>query len=127
MSELTTNVNWVAVVVGAVLAFLLGWLWYSPKLFGEKWAEGVRISFDSGGPLPAALIVQAVGTLLLAWVIGVTAANNALATAILIVFTIAVLVVAGGMFSKKSSYAIMTEAGYIVAMALIMIVCQGVL
>ena len=35
MSEITTNVNWVAVVVGAVLAYLLGWLWYSPKLFGS--------------------------------------------------------------------------------------------
>ena len=59
--------------------------------------------------------------------IGVTAANNALTTAILIVFTIAVLVFAGGLFSQKSSYAIMTEAGYIVAMALVLIVCQGIL
>jgi hypothetical protein len=39
MEEITANVNWLAVIVGAVLSFVLGWLWYSPKLFGTKWAE----------------------------------------------------------------------------------------
>jgi len=34
MSELTSDINWVAVVVGAVLSYLAGWLWYSPRLFG---------------------------------------------------------------------------------------------
>ena len=40
MSELTSGVSWLAVIVGAIVAFLLGWLWYSPQLFGEKWAAG---------------------------------------------------------------------------------------
>jgi hypothetical protein len=44
MAEITENVNWIAVTVGAVLAFLLGWLWYSPKLFGTKWAEGAGVT-----------------------------------------------------------------------------------
>ncbi len=35
MAEITENDNWIAVVVGAVVSFLLGWLWYSPKLFGK--------------------------------------------------------------------------------------------
>ena len=41
MDELTNDVSWLAVAVGAVVSFLVGWLWYSPKLFGPKWAEGV--------------------------------------------------------------------------------------
>ena len=31
-------VNWLAVGVGTVAAFMVGWLWYSPLLFGKKWA-----------------------------------------------------------------------------------------
>ncbi len=73
MMEITANVNWLAVVVGAVAAFLLGWLWYSPKLFGVKWAQGVGVSLDKAdGPPAAALLVQGLGTFLLAWVVGVT-------------------------------------------------------
>ena len=128
MGEITSGVNWLAVAVGAVVAFLLGWLWYSPKLFGTRWAEGVGVSLDdSTGPSGSAMLAQAIGTFLLAWVVGVTAAADALMTIILIVLTIVVLMVAGGRFSQKSAYAIATEAGYVVAMAGIMIVCQGIL
>ena len=31
MNELTMDVNWLAVGIGTVLSFMLGWLWYSPK------------------------------------------------------------------------------------------------
>ena len=72
MPELTDNVNWLAVIIGFVLAFALGWLWYSPKLFGRKWAEGVGL--DPKGPetMPvAAMAIQAAGTFLLAWLVGI--------------------------------------------------------
>ena len=127
MGELTAGVNWLAVIVGAVVAFALGWLWYSPKLFGEKWAQGVGVTFDdSSGPSPVAMIAQALGTFMLAWVVGITAVANALLTIILIVLTIVVLMIAGGKFSQKSNYAIATETSYVVVMAVIMIVCQGI-
>ena len=38
MGELTMGVSWLGVIVGAVAAFLVGWLWYSPVLFGKRWA-----------------------------------------------------------------------------------------
>jgi hypothetical protein len=31
------NINILAVLAAAVLAFGLGWLWYSPFLFGKQW------------------------------------------------------------------------------------------
>ena len=128
MAEITANVNWLAVIVGWVLAFLLGWLWYSPKLFGEKWAEGVGVELGSADKMPmGALISQAVGLFLLAWVVGVTAAGNALLTFILIVLAIAVLMASGGLFSKKSTYAIWTEAGYVIAAAAVMFLAQAIL
>ena len=128
MSELTSNVNWLAVVAGFVLSFALGWLWYSPKLFGAKWAEGVGARMGDAGAMPMApMILQAVGTFLLAWLVGVTAAGNALATIILVAVTFMVLQAASGKFTGKSNYAIGTEVGFIAAMVLLMIIVQGIL
>lgn len=127
MDELTANVNWIAVIAGAVLAYLLGWLWYSPKLFGKKWAEGVGLKSAPENLPVAAMTMQAIGTFLLAWVVGVTAANNALLTVILVVATIVALMLAGSLFTLKSSYAIFTETGFVVAMAAIMIAVRGIL
>ncbi|MGH1540658.1 MAG: DUF1761 domain-containing protein [Arenicella sp.] len=126
MGEITNNVSWIGVIVGAVVAFLLGWAWYSPKLFGTKWAEGVGVKLDGAGPSALAMIVQILGTFLLAWVIGVTAATESLLTAILFILTVVSLFVASGLFCQKSRYAIATETGFIVAMSVIMIICQGV-
>lgn len=128
MEEVATNVNWLAVVVGAVLSFLLGWLWYSPVLFGKRWAEGVGVELGSAGSMPVgAMAAQLVGTFLLAWVFGITAANNALLTIILVVITIAAFVMAGGLFAKKSSYAVTVETTYIIAMGVVMFLVQAIL
>lgn len=128
MAEITENVNWLAVVVGAVLSFLLGWLWYSPKLFGVKWAEGVGVKTTDGASMPMQpLIVQAIGTFLLSWLVGVTAKNNALLTIILAAAAFMMLVDASGHFTRKSTYARLTEMGFIAAMVVVMIIVQGIL
>ena len=31
-------INYLAAIVAAVVAFGIGWLWYSPMLFGKQWA-----------------------------------------------------------------------------------------
>ena len=125
-SEIGT-VSWVAVIVGAVAAFLVGWLWYSPKLFGEKWSEGVGVDLGSAQDMPvAAMVFQFLGMVLMSWVIGITAAQNALFTAILVILAITALIMANGYFARKSAYAIRTEAGFIIVAGIIMIACQGI-
>ena len=74
-----------------------------------------------------AMVSQAIGLFLFAWVVGVTAAANALFTFILIVVAVAVLMASGGMFAKKSTYAIRTEVGYFVAAAVVMFLAQAIL
>jgi hypothetical protein len=128
MEEVGANVNWLAVVVGAVLSFLLGWLWYSPMLFGKRWAEGVGVELGSASSMPVgAMAAQLVGTFLLAWLFGITAANDALLTIILVVLTIAAFVMAGGLFAKKSSYAVTVETTYIIAIGVVMFLVQAIL
>ena len=126
MAEITAGVSWIAVIVGAVVSFGLGALWYSPKMFGTKWLESIGIPSDDNSSVKAAMTTQLIGTLLLAWVIGVTAVNEALMTAILIVLTIVALMTAGSLFARKGTYAVVVEAGFVVAMAVIMIVCQAI-
>lgn len=130
MNELTDAVNWQAVIVSFVLSFMLGWLWFSPKLFGKKWADGVpgvSMEDDCGKPPALAMITQALGVFGLAWVIGVTASYNALATAILISVTLVLLIISNGKFANKSNAAVIIEAAYIIDMVIIMVVCQALL
>lgn len=41
------DVNWLAVVVATVAAFLLGAVWYSNTLFGAKWMQEIGLTEDS--------------------------------------------------------------------------------
>ncbi len=112
MAEILTGVNWLAVIVGAVVTFILGWLWYSPMVFGKKWAEGVGVDLGAASEMPTgAMGAQAVGLLLMSWFVGVTAANNALLTVILGTVAFTVMAYAAGMFGRKSGFARNVDAG----------------
>lgn len=127
MNELTSNVNWLAVIIGAIVSFIIGWLWYSPILFGKKWAEGSGVELGTASSMPvAAMVTQLVSTFFLALLVGVTAAQNALATIILIVLTIAGFVMSVGLFVKKSTFAVLVDGGFIVIMGVVMIIIQGI-
>lgn len=126
MNELTNGVSWLAIGVGAIASFLLGWLWYSPKLFGTKWAQGVGVELGSAASMPVgAMVSQLGGLFLMSWFVGVTAVSNALLTVILATVAFTVLAYSGGMFAKKSGYARAVEAGYWIAALVVMIICQG--
>lgn len=127
MEAIITDVNWLAVVVGALVAFLVGWFWYSDKLFGKKWREGIGTGAVSERSTAMPMITQAVGTFLLAWVIGVTEVTDSIYLAILIILTAAVIVKANGLFGMKTKYTIMVEVGYVIVMGAIMVLTHAVL
>ena len=128
MSELTNGVNWLAVIAGAVAAFVMGWLWYSPKVFGTKWAEGLGVELGSASEMPVgAMVTNIIGLLLMSWFVGVTAANNALLTVILATVAFTLLGYSGGMFGKQTAYVRNVNAGYWLAALVVMIVCQALL
>ncbi len=128
MGELLAGVNWIAVIAGAVISFLAGWLWYSPKLFGKKWAEGVGVNMDAASAMPVgAMVSQGIGLLLMSWFVGVMAASNLLLATILGTLAFVVLGYSGGMFTQKTAYARAVDAGYWVLALVIMVLCQGLL
>lgn len=44
MMFLTTPVNFLAVLVSAVAAMVLGFVWYHPKVFGAKWLRYIHMT-----------------------------------------------------------------------------------
>lgn len=128
MEAITTGISWWAVGVSTVLSFMLGGLWYSPVLFGKKWAEGVGLDMGSASiqPVPA-LVLQLLGTFLLAWLMGLADAINAYPAAILIVLTITILLIAANLFSQHTMYSSLVQGLFVVAMAVIMFLCNLVL
>jgi len=123
-----SSVNWLAVGVGTIAAFLVGWLWYSPMLFGKKWAEGSGVELGDASEMPVfAMVSQLIGLFLLACVVGITATTDALVTAILAILAAAVMTLSVGAFVRKSQYALLTDFGYIVVAGVVMIAAQGLL
>ena len=40
------SINWLAVLVAAISAFVVGGVWYSPALFGKAWMADNRLSME---------------------------------------------------------------------------------
>ncbi len=123
-----SGMNWLAVIAGTIVAFLAGWLWYSPSVFGKGWAEGSRVELGSAQSMPVlAMITQLLALFLLALVVGITATRDQLFTAIFAILALAAFGVSGGAFSRKSTYALMVDGSYAVLAGVIMIALQGLL
>ncbi len=126
--EILSSVNWLATVIGAVVAFFAGALWYSEKMFGKGWAEGCRVDLGTADQMPVfAMASQVVGLLLLATVIGITRISEDIVTASIAILAVATLVVSNGAFARKNGYALRVEFFYIIVSGIIMIAAQGLL
>ena len=67
------HVNYLAVLVAAIVVFVLGWLWYSPFLFLKPWMRARGLDPDAamaGTKMPAGkLIAELLRCIVLAFVI----------------------------------------------------------
>lgn len=41
------EIDWLAVTIGTVSTFVLGFIWYNPKVFGKAWQKAAGISDES--------------------------------------------------------------------------------
>ena len=70
------GVNYLAVVVAAVVALVIGFIWYSPRVFGNRWMAYLGTTqAQLGNPGPTGMLVGVVASLLNAWVLAVLALN----------------------------------------------------
>jgi hypothetical protein len=62
-------INWWAVIVAALVKFVLGWIWYSP-IMGAQWRTAVGISeADMRASLPRSLPVDIIGSLVMSFIL----------------------------------------------------------
>jgi Protein of unknown function (DUF1761) len=40
------SINWLAVLVATLSAFVLGWIWYSRMMFGQVWMKQSKLSVE---------------------------------------------------------------------------------
>ena len=118
--------NITAVIAGAVAGFVFGAVIYHPKVLGTIWANGSGVSLD-GKPPVLAFLLQILALLALAIVVGMTATVNFLGTAILAILAAALFVASGGVFQRKTSGAVATDAVHIIGAGALMIAMQGLL
>jgi len=70
------GVNYLAVVVAAVVALVIGFIWYSPRVFGTRWMTYLGTTqAQLGNPGPTGMLVGVVASLINAWVLAVLALN----------------------------------------------------
>ena len=67
------HVNYWAVLVAAIVVFVLGWLWYSPQLFYKPWMRARGLDPEAamaGAKMPVGkLVIELVRCLVLAYII----------------------------------------------------------
>jgi hypothetical protein len=125
MEAITTGASWWAVGISTVLCFMLGGCWYSPILFGTKWAEGVGVETVPEAKQPeGGLVTQLAGTFLLAWLLGLADAINTYPAAALIVLTITTLLIAANPFAENTLYSSLVQGLFVVAMVFVMVACN---
>jgi hypothetical protein len=126
MTELTFDMNWAGVLAGAVLAFFIGWIWYSSFLFGPRWAAATGVEHTSK-PEVFPLVLQGLGLFLMSWFVGIMAREGLLLATILVTLATVVICYAGDTFAKLDSDVKLIHGGHWLTVVVVMIGMQALL
>lgn len=124
------EVNWLAVVLAAVLNMVIGGLWYAPKVFGDQWSKIVGLKEsdmkkDAPKAMAGAAVLAVVTAYVLAHVTYMSAAffetkflNSALNTAFWLWFGFGfTTLVTQGLFERRPiRWMVITAGNLLVAM-----------
>jgi hypothetical protein len=113
------TLNYIAIIAAALSAFILGGIWYSPKVFGKTWQLASGMNNDSKKPHTAGIFVVAfVFALLSALAFAVFASSaTSLAEYIHLSLIVGVLFVATSfainyLFAGRHVKLLLIDAGY---------------
>ena len=70
------GVNYIAVIVAPVVALVIGFIWYSPAVFGKRWMAYLGTTqAQLGQPGPTGMAVGVIASLVNAWVLALLSLN----------------------------------------------------
>jgi hypothetical protein len=120
------GVNWLGVGLGFVAAFVLGWLYYSPKGFYPVWSASAGVSHAPGDPMGASFGSLVLGLLLYAVFVGVMLARGMLGPLVLGIVAFIVMGYSGNAFKKLGSVSRTVDAGSWALSGVVMILAQWI-
>ena len=68
-----SGLNWLAIIVAAIVFFGLAAIWYQPKVMGKRWMEAAGVDPSSDGPKPVFFVATFVAYLVMATVLAMIA------------------------------------------------------
>lgn len=124
METLLISIEWLPVIVSTLLAFGLGWLWYSPLLFLKPWLKGIGEPVWQA-PMWMPMIAQFGATIFLAIIINALHGGGNALLIVLILITLMGFIKSNGLYSGKTKTAISVELLYFPFMVLIMLLVNS--
>ena len=121
------GVNWLGVGLGAVLAFVAGWFYYSPKGFYSMWSASAGVQHKPGDPMAAAFGSLVAGLILYAVFVGVMMARGQTGPLVFGIFAFIIMGYASNAFKKLGAVSRTVDAGSWALSGLLMIGAQWVL
>ena len=121
------GVNWAAVALGAVLSFVVGWYWYSPRGFYPAWSASAGVRHERGDPMGAAFGSLVVGLVLYAVFVGVMVARGMVGPLLLGIAAFIVMGYSNNAFKKLGAVSRSVDAGSWAVSGALMLLAQWVL
>ncbi|NTT87224.1 DUF1761 family protein [Tabrizicola fusiformis] len=118
------GVDWIAVAVGAVLAFGVGWFWYSPKGFYPAWSASAGVQHRREDPMGAAFGSLTLGLVLYAVFVGVMVARGMTGPLILGIVAFIVMGYSNNAFKKLGATSRNIDAGSWAVSGALMLLAQ---
>lgn len=121
MEVFISQIEWVPVLVSTIIAFMLGWLWYSPVLFMKSWLKGLPEPVKWQAPMWMPMSAQFGATLFYAIIVNRLQSAGDFVFVVFITLTFMGFIKANGMYAGKTKTSISIEVLYFPAMLLVMI------
>lgn len=121
---LFVGVSWLAVVLGFLAAFGLGWFWYSPRGFYAGWSEATGVRHDRSDNMAASFGSLIVGLILLSLFVSVMMARGQCGLLVLGVLAFVMMGYSGNAFKKQKAYGRAVDAGSWLGSAGLMIIAN---
>jgi predicted membrane protein len=133
MCSAFTQINWLAVIVATIAAFLVGFLWYS-VLFGKVWQKEIKMSDEemkhANMPLifGSAFVLNLIAAIVLAMFLGRHAglAMGLIASLMVAIAWIGTALGTNYLFTRKSLRLFFIDAGYYVIYYAVMGIILGI-
>lgn len=131
MEKIFADIHWIAVLLSTLAVFMVGWAWYSEKVFGKWWRAGIGAPAVSkevfaGVHMVYGMLAQFFATALLAVIVSIMIISNLLWVLLLVALMLAGFVKANGFYAGKTKTAISIEVSYMLAMVILLYFIQTI-